>query len=301
MEELFQKLCIHAVGVVGKAAFGMAVTKAIKNIGGYISDTDSLSPCSPDLEMTNLKRLENKLQQKIDVISPLIDMIQDAFAKSNNPGLKAVLKMINDLNETLDSLESNKDIKDVISQVQLALDQLEECVPYINLVMFKVNSNLSTSILLNASKHLDLETKFQCKVYNLFKASIREEPWSWKTEMMKADLYFSRTNFLDTKLNIIESFDDELVHEDEPQTKNFKLQDLESFYYSSSGELLKIPEYKGSVLVLKFKDFLALELVDCKYSLLLLEAIIKFLKIEQNLNKSIFDIPNDLLVLHLNK
>ncbi|KAI9219475.1 RanGTP-binding protein-domain-containing protein [Blastocladiella britannica] len=130
MDDLFSKLAVHAVTVVGKAAFGMAVNKAVGQLTQYAKssrasseqpsddtgllnvrqrvvaedESDPTSMASIRAEFERLDELRGMLQQKIAILTPSIDMIQVVCAKSNNLGLQAVLVMAGELNREMDAL-----------------------------------------------------------------------------------------------------------------------------------------------------------------------------------------------------
>ncbi|KNE63284.1 hypothetical protein AMAG_08425 [Allomyces macrogynus ATCC 38327] len=127
IDDLFGKLAIHAVTVVGKAAFELAVKQAIGGLTAFtkrklpvdsiasspaLGDTDPATNTSATeqqrlrAEFERLDTQRRQLEQKVAILTPSIDMIQVVCAKSNHVGLHAVLTMAQDLHRDLDTLSA---------------------------------------------------------------------------------------------------------------------------------------------------------------------------------------------------
>ncbi|KAI9144497.1 RanGTP-binding protein-domain-containing protein [Paraphysoderma sedebokerense] len=217
MEDVFAKLAITTATMVGKAAFSQLTSLAVKQLGTYVqtyksaSSTDSKNPSSSaktssstviqpkstkirsssnESSLVQLSILKMKLEQKIAILSPSIDTIQIAAAKTNNIGLSSVLAMSKDLSNDIEMLsdmlnnidtsgfeepsqsDGNKDedkvnqtsITNVTSHIQSILTKIDELLPFINLSLTisgvslstNLSSTVSTSLLLQSSSSISV-------------------------------------------------------------------------------------------------------------------------------------------------
>ncbi|KAI9159596.1 hypothetical protein H9P43_008936 [Blastocladiella emersonii ATCC 22665] len=301
MEDLFSKLAIHAVTVAGKAAFGMAVSKAVKQLTDYATGDEggakgkkasaakAVAPAAaaqPDDDAAVLDDLRAKLQQKVAILTPSIDLIQVVSAKSNNQGLHAVLSMADDLNAEIDELlatlndtASPPAAATVSARVRRILAKIEDAVPYINLalavsgVRLGGEGGLSMHTLLNASRAVlsagdgdaFMGTAFPCRVYRLFEASVRAEGlpnWTWKLEHLQSSAAVWRGAGKAGGDRVVVREMSPMPGE-APQVLDFDVASLKAMFFTATGRLLNIPNSEPGrpVLVLHMDEYVAIEVL----------------------------------------
>ncbi|ORZ31110.1 hypothetical protein BCR44DRAFT_1442998 [Catenaria anguillulae PL171] len=174
MDDLFSKLALQAVTTVGKAAFGMAVNKAVQRLKEYSEsrtapsrpgsiqsgdgsgssdkhDDDYQQPVTGQEEMSDelrhefhqLDDLRAKLQQKVAILTPSIDMIQVLSVLLNQvlaPGPGSSSSTCAGAAAGDDSGERSPAqtlalARAVTARVQRIMDKIEDSVPYINLAL----------------------------------------------------------------------------------------------------------------------------------------------------------------------
>ncbi|OJD26638.1 hypothetical protein ACJ73_01971 [Blastomyces percursus] len=156
---------------VTQQAMNYAIRSGITITAGYaIRQTSRLLKTVSDSERAELQTLQDRLQSKIKIISPAIDMIE-LIAARGNTSLESALALtkalrwdIQRLGERLSKAVSvedlyrkgaispkgraqlDEDIKFIIKDIRNLLQRIEDAVPLINLAITTSGASLSTSL-----------------------------------------------------------------------------------------------------------------------------------------------------------
>jgi hypothetical protein len=112
MDHVFAQLALSTATLVGKAAFGAAGSMAVRHLQAYVTDKKTLDV------RTELVRLQRDLELRLDIVSPIIDLIE-LVASHGQSHLKAAQVLAVDLrqavNELIELLGSSDDSVDALS------------------------------------------------------------------------------------------------------------------------------------------------------------------------------------------
>ncbi|KAF8244136.1 Ran-binding-domain-containing protein [Wilcoxina mikolae CBS 423.85] len=139
---------------------GIIVTSqfAIRQCGRYISSIKGK-------DRKELQRLQERLETKIRIISPAIDLVEIISARGNT-SLESALSLTKDIRHGIEKLgkrmealsdqtqkrkTSPEEIKSVVEDIKGLLHKIEDAVPFISLAVTTSGVNISTSIPQNVS------------------------------------------------------------------------------------------------------------------------------------------------------
>ncbi|CEP63967.1 Yrb30p LALA0_S09e06568g [Lachancea lanzarotensis] len=218
MDEILAKAGSQAVTFAIRSGISIASSYAIKTVATFVQKI-------PEEDATRLKRLREKLETRIEIVSAAIDLIRLVAAKGNT-GLGSTLKLTKDLKEEIDQFDARisaitgnfnakKNERDSIKAVEKyildLLERIEEVIPVINLSLTTSGAKLSTALpqqvspgrLLQASnyvtrnndlfeeegKNVQLGPVFALTLFSVFQnltASESKARVTWKEDMRKA-------------------------------------------------------------------------------------------------------------------
>ncbi|RHZ63856.1 hypothetical protein Glove_327g25 [Diversispora epigaea] len=236
MDEIFTKLALHTVTLVGKAAFAYSTTYAMKQVTNYIkNDASNVTKA----EMAELEQVKETLEHSIQMVQPAIDLIEIISARGNTalePTASHTTRLRKEIEsfarkfstETEDTTTTKKgslDLSKVIKEMQGLIQKIEKFVPYLNLIMTTSGANLGWSLpnsvspsrLLQASnslceanrrfmqnnvKEMRVGPLYKLKLYYMFTASVRPKSvvdFTWKEEFTKCDAAIHRVRDISNK------------------------------------------------------------------------------------------------------
>lgn len=166
MEELLAR--------AGSQAVSLALRSGINIAGGYaIGTLAKFLKRLPEADRREFERIKERLQTKILVITPAIDLIEINAARGNN-SLSSTLELTRDLKRSielfqqkLEDVENEKNVQLAMKEVHFfsadLLGRIEESIPLINLALTTSGANLTSGLpntvspgrLLQASKILN--------------------------------------------------------------------------------------------------------------------------------------------------
>ncbi|SCU80376.1 LAME_0B02828g1_1 [Lachancea meyersii CBS 8951] len=151
MDEILAKAGSQAVTFAIRSGISIASTYAIKTVATFVQKI-------PEADATRLKRLRQKLETRVEIVSSAIDLIKLVAAKGNT-NLGSTLKLTRDLKEEIDQFDmkitaitdnfnAKKNERDSIKAVETyvldLLARIEEVIPLINLSLTTSGAKLST-------------------------------------------------------------------------------------------------------------------------------------------------------------
>lgn len=164
MEVFLGRVTQQAMNYAIRSGIGITASFAIRQSAKLLNNT----PQSSDRD--TLEALQQRLQHKIRIISPAIDMIE-LIAARGNTSLESAVSLTKDLRLQIQSLgqrlaraaaseESSKtsrtdsqtkaanefELKLIISDIKKLLERIEDAVPLINLAITTSGANLSTTL-----------------------------------------------------------------------------------------------------------------------------------------------------------
>lgn len=254
MEDLFAKLALHSVQLIGKAAFGTASSIAIKQVSNYINNQKT-----QNTNVRKLQSLQDKFEAKIAIIGPMIDLIEIIAARGNS-ALESVVTLSTRLRRDIDVLSqkianlcsgeatpvsrgNKQDETKIEDELREIIEKIEDIVPYLNLALTASGANITAGLphtispgrlmqassaladaerrhLLDArSRHL-IGSSFQLRVYTLFTSSARKKhlaDFTWKEEYDKCNVSVERMPGPEAhayELVLLEDINDGRYHEE---------------------------------------------------------------------------------------
>ncbi|ORY80545.1 Ran-binding-domain-containing protein [Neocallimastix californiae] len=223
IEELLINLTCNSLSVVGKSAFSYAAKMAVNQIKDQIKNRTK--------NKSTLDTLKQKLEMKLSVITPTIDMFELIVARGNT-ALVSTMELIIPLKNKINSLYEeigNKDKVSVLSEDHLIkslneiITMIDEITPILNLALLtshtilqQSNQNYSKTIIspsklmkatteiyncekaFRESKNLKAQVgpSFSLKMYSLFTSSSRQRKqdvdWTWKEEFNLSRVFINR-------------------------------------------------------------------------------------------------------------
>ncbi|ORY81407.1 RanGTP-binding protein-domain-containing protein [Protomyces lactucae-debilis] len=188
-----------------RSGISIAGGYAIKQVSTYIAKQPQ------DLHKRELELLSKRLDQKIKIVTPAIDLIEIIAARGNttlNSTVQLTVSLRNDINdfgqrmnETMNNVKGvsgKEQTVAIIEDMKLLLARIEDAVPLISLALTTSGANLSASLpetvspsrLLQASSFLQngdlqfsqtrIETQigpsFPLKLYTIFEGHSRRDP-----------------------------------------------------------------------------------------------------------------------------
>ncbi|KAI8051200.1 RanGTP-binding protein-domain-containing protein [Syncephalis plumigaleata] len=207
MDDLFSKLAISTVSLVGRAAFGAASRVAVQQISNYLQHGQRhRSQARRDVDANEqLLHLRDRFETKLRIVTPAIDLVEIIAARGNT-ALESVLELTTTLRRDMDRFarrladdvatweESEKhdnkeetmearatSVARVTRELKALLARIEDAVPFLNLALTTSGANLGTSLpnsvspsrLMQASSALaDCARRFRDE------GNLREE-WVW--------------------------------------------------------------------------------------------------------------------------
>ncbi|SCU85027.1 LANO_0C03136g1_1 [Lachancea nothofagi CBS 11611] len=232
MDEILAKAGSQAVTFAIRSGISIASSYAIKTVATFVTKI-------PEADASRLRRLRQKLETRIEIISFAIDLIKLVAAKGNT-NLGSTLRLTRDLKEEIDQFDSKitnitnnyhakKNERDSISAVEKyildLLARIEEVIPLINLSLTTSGAKLSTALpqyvspgrLLQASNHINRNNEtfaegvdqsfqvgptFELTMFSIFHnlASVDAKTRvTWKEDMRKALLSIWRRSSSERK------------------------------------------------------------------------------------------------------
>ncbi|KAI9593409.1 RanGTP-binding protein-domain-containing protein, partial [Syncephalis fuscata] len=208
MDDLFSKLAITTVSLVGRAAFGAASRVAVQQISNYLQHGQrhrSQGRRNNDAN-EDLLRLRDRFETKLRIVTPAIDLVEIIAARGNT-ALESVLDLTTALRRDMDrfarrlaadtaKLDASEEkseheeeeaeaeaasVARVTRELKALLARIEDAVPFLNLALTTSGANLGTSLptsvspsrLMQASSALaDCARRFRDE------GGLREE-WVW--------------------------------------------------------------------------------------------------------------------------
>ncbi|KAH8816158.1 RanGTP-binding protein-domain-containing protein [Xylogone sp. PMI_703] len=164
MDIFLNKLTQHAVNYAIRSGIGITATYAIRQTSRLLKTVDN------DTDYRTLRALQEKLDGKIKIISPAIDMVELISARGNTT-LESAVVLTKSLRWDIQSLgarlakaanseeESRRrngkgksktahqvEIREIIEDIRRLLERIEDAVPFINLAITTSGANLSTTL-----------------------------------------------------------------------------------------------------------------------------------------------------------
>ncbi|SCU78289.1 LAMI_0A04104g1_1 [Lachancea mirantina] len=158
MDEFLSKAGSQAATFAIKSGISIASSYAIKTVATFVTKI-------PEEDASKLDRLRSKLETRIDIVSPAIDLVRLVAAKGNT-NLEGTLKLTRTLKEEIDSFDSKiatitenyhskknqrQSIVAVEEYLNDLLSRIDEVIPLINLSLTISGANLSTALPQNVS------------------------------------------------------------------------------------------------------------------------------------------------------
>lgn len=149
MEELLAR--------AGSQAVSLALRSGINIAGGYaIGTLTKFLRRLPEGDRREFERIKERLQTKILIITPAIDLIELNAARGNN-SLASTLELTRDLKHSievfqqkLEDVEKEKNVELAMKEVQVysadLLERIEESIPLINLALTTSGANLTSGL-----------------------------------------------------------------------------------------------------------------------------------------------------------
>ncbi|CAK4033453.1 Hypothetical predicted protein [Lecanosticta acicola] len=161
MDELLSRVTHQAVQYAIRSGITITTSFAIKECGRLLKQAPK------GKERQELMQLQLRLESKIRVIAPSIDMIE-LIAARGNTSLESAVALTKDLRYEMQKLgqrlqnasedaqlqrtskksrdEINHELREIIQQIRTLLDLIEDAVPLINLAITTSGVNLSTKL-----------------------------------------------------------------------------------------------------------------------------------------------------------
>ncbi|RFU35126.1 hypothetical protein B7463_g1196, partial [Scytalidium lignicola] len=164
MDIFLNKLTQHAVNYAIRSGIGITATYAIRQTSRLLKTVDN------DGDYRTLRNLQEKLDGKIRIISPAIDMVELISARGNTT-LESAVTLTKSLRWDIQSLgarlakaanaeeesrrQSGKgkskaahlvEIREIIEDICRLLERIEDAVPFINLAITTSGASLSTTL-----------------------------------------------------------------------------------------------------------------------------------------------------------
>lgn len=164
MDVLLSKVTQHAMNYAIRSGITITTGYALKQCGRLIKE----APRGKERE--ELARLQVRLESKIRIISPAIDMIELIAARGNTT-LESAVSLTKDIRYEIQNLgvrlndaandeqllrrnskraksreETEQQMRLIISEIKVLLDRIEDAVPLINLAITTSGVNLSTKL-----------------------------------------------------------------------------------------------------------------------------------------------------------
>lgn len=152
MDEILAKAGSQAVTFAIKSGISLASSYAIKTVANFLTKI-------PKDDAARLEGLRKKLETRIEIVSPAIDLIKLVAAKGNT-NLGSTLRLTKDLKEEIDSFDNRiaeitknygaktqrASIDAVENYILDLLSRIEEVIPLINLSLTTSGASLSTAL-----------------------------------------------------------------------------------------------------------------------------------------------------------
>lgn len=163
MDELLSRVTQHAVQYAIRSGITITTSFAIKECGRLLKQAPK------GKERQELMQLQLRLESKIRVIAPSIDMIE-LIAARGNTSLESAVVLTKDIRYEIQKLgqrlqdaseaeqlqrtskragfreEMDQELREIIQQIKILLDRIEDAVPLINLAITTSGVNLSTKL-----------------------------------------------------------------------------------------------------------------------------------------------------------
>lgn len=163
MDELLSRVTQHAVQYAIRSGITITTSFAIKECGRLLKQAPK------GKERQELMHLQLRLESKIRVIAPSIDMIE-LIAARGNTSLESAVVLTKDIRYEIQKLgqrlqdaseaeqlertskragsreEMDQELRKIIQQIKILLDRIEDAVPLINLAITTSGVNLSTKL-----------------------------------------------------------------------------------------------------------------------------------------------------------
>lgn len=164
MDLLLSKVTQHAMNYAIRSGITITTGYALKHCGRLVKEAPK------GKEREELARLQVRLEGKIRIISPAIDMIELIAARGNTT-LESAVGLTKDIRYEIQSLgmrlndaandeqllrrnssraktkeQSEQQMKSIIQEIKALLDRIEDAVPLINLAITTSGVNLSTKL-----------------------------------------------------------------------------------------------------------------------------------------------------------
>ncbi|PWW72368.1 Ran-binding-domain-containing protein [Tuber magnatum] len=160
MEFFLAKVSQQAVSFAIRSGIIVTSQFAIRECGRYISSIKGK-------DRQELQALQDRLEQKIRIISPAIDLVEIISARGNT-SLESALTLTKNIRHDIQSLgvkvaglsaqggghkrrRSQDEINDVVQGIKQLLRKIEDAVPFINLAITTSGVNISSNIPHNVS------------------------------------------------------------------------------------------------------------------------------------------------------
>ncbi|KAF8465907.1 RanGTP-binding protein-domain-containing protein [Kalaharituber pfeilii] len=155
MDQLLGKIAAQSVSFAIKSGITVVSSYAIKEGSRYIRSIKGR-------DREELERLQDRLETKIRIISPAIDLVEIIAARGNT-SLETAVALTKSLRYDIQALgqrlaeenlqsgprrrrRTKEDVKAVMDDIKAMLDRIEDAVPLINLAVTTSGVNLSASI-----------------------------------------------------------------------------------------------------------------------------------------------------------
>lgn len=155
MDVILRGVTQHAMNYAVRSGIAMTAGFAIKQCGRLLENTPKGE------EKAKLANLQARLEERIRILAPAIEMI-DLIAARGNTSLECAVSLTKQIREDVRALsrklckatehdqavlhQSKGEIRDVIESIQVLLARIEDAVPLINLAITTSGVNLSTSL-----------------------------------------------------------------------------------------------------------------------------------------------------------
>ena len=238
MEQVLAKLALTGATFVGKAAFSYATSLALNRIKSFVKHTKS------NVQLQTLQQLEKKLQTKLAILTPVIDLCELSSAKGYT-SLESCLVLTQDLKHNLCLLGATMDdlppepsasaLQDLVDQFKALINDVDDLIPLLHLAlqasgtqfMSQLGESVSPNRLLNASNAISLAHSLpemniqvgeavEAKLYTLFKGSARKPSrtdWTWKEDYCRCRITIWKEKSLCYSLLLQEDLRDGRDHE----------------------------------------------------------------------------------------
>ncbi|KAI5962273.1 YRB30 [Candida pseudojiufengensis] len=291
MDQILAKASNQVVSFAIRSGISIASGYAIKSISTFLDKIPESQQKQLLKQRHKLKIKINIINITINLIK-LASSKGNTILDSTLDLIDDLLLQFEDFDENLNFIVNNlstKNTKESILKVETYMNNLlvdiNEAIPILNLSLITSGINLNGSLnfnqispgrLLQASNYINssnnrIGPKFDLKLYTIFYNPSRlkyvdegDEEFneldciSWKETFARCTTTINRVSNLKYQytLKIKENFNDDRYHEDDsiPITKEINIQNIQSMFFTASGNLLKLENNNSPVLILKLID-----------------------------------------------